>query len=166
MLFGSRQLWRPSSVWHPMVPPCCLGLARGWGANLVIVEKSAGVPRREPSTGDNDRAWRSWSDAVSSASPNHRSSEHDAQRCITKIRAAREYGRDWDDLCNVIEDRRCLMLRTPSPPWQSLSGDVAPVGKSRFRALAGPLSQVWWPNMFKTGNINRYDGSSNPEEFI
>jgi hypothetical protein len=30
----------------------------------------------------------------------------------------------------------------------------------------GPLRQVRWPDKFKIGNINRYDGSSNPEEFI
>jgi hypothetical protein len=30
----------------------------------------------------------------------------------------------------------------------------------------GPLRQVRWPDKFKTGNINRYNGSSNPEEFI
>jgi hypothetical protein len=30
----------------------------------------------------------------------------------------------------------------------------------------GPLRQVRWPDKFKTTNINRYDGSSNPEEFI
>jgi hypothetical protein len=40
------------------------------------------------------------------------------------------------------------------------------VGKSGFRALVGPLKHVWWPDKFKTGNIDRYDGSSNPEEFI
>jgi hypothetical protein len=27
-------------------------------ANLVVVEKSAGIPQREPSVGDNDRARR------------------------------------------------------------------------------------------------------------
>jgi hypothetical protein len=42
--------------------------------------------------------------------------------------------------------------------------DVA--GKSGFHALAGPLWQVRWPDKFKTGNIDRYDGSRNPEEFI
>jgi hypothetical protein len=26
--------------------------------------------------------------------------------------------------------------------------------------------QVRWPDKFKTGNIDRYDDSSNPEEFI
>jgi hypothetical protein len=40
------------------------------------------------------------------------------------------------------------------------------VGKSGFLALAGPLRQVRWPDKFKTSNIDRYDGSSNPEEFI
>jgi hypothetical protein len=38
--------------------------------------------------------------------------------------------------------------------------------RSGFCALAGPLRQVRWPDKFKTGNIDRYDGSSNPEEFI
>jgi hypothetical protein len=40
------------------------------------------------------------------------------------------------------------------------------VGKSGFRAMTGPLRQVWWPDRFKTGNIDRYDGSNNPEDFI
>jgi hypothetical protein len=40
------------------------------------------------------------------------------------------------------------------------------VGKSGFCALAGPLRQVRWSDKFKTGNIDKYDGSSNPEEFI
>jgi hypothetical protein len=30
----------------------------------------------------------------------------------------------------------------------------------------GPVKQVWWPDKFKTGNINWYNGSSNLEEFI
>jgi hypothetical protein len=30
----------------------------------------------------------------------------------------------------------------------------------------GLLRQVRWPDKFKTDIINRYDGSSNPEEFI
>jgi hypothetical protein len=47
-------------------------------ANLVITEKSTGVPRREPLVDDNDRARRARSEAASSASPNRRLSEHDA----------------------------------------------------------------------------------------
>jgi hypothetical protein len=85
-------------------------------ANIVIAEKPAGVPRREPSVSDNDRAMHARSEAVSSASPNCRLSEHDARRCITLNCVAQEYGRERDDLCNVIEDRRRLTLRTPSPP--------------------------------------------------
>jgi hypothetical protein len=40
------------------------------------------------------------------------------------------------------------------------------VGKIGLCALAGPLKQVRWPDKFKTGNIDKYDGCSNPEEFI
>jgi hypothetical protein len=44
--------------------------------------------------------------------------------------------------------------------------DVAPVGKSGFCALAGPLRHVRWPYKFKTSNINQYDVYNNFEEFI
>jgi hypothetical protein len=40
------------------------------------------------------------------------------------------------------------------------------MGRTGFCALAGPLRQVRCPDKFKTDNIDRYDGSSNPEEFI
>jgi hypothetical protein len=40
------------------------------------------------------------------------------------------------------------------------------MGRSGFCALAGPLWQVQWPDKFKIGNIDWYDGSSNLEEFI
>jgi hypothetical protein len=39
-------------------------------ANLVIIEKSASVPRREPSVGDNDRTRHARSEVASAASPN------------------------------------------------------------------------------------------------
>jgi hypothetical protein len=32
--------------------------------------------------------------------------------------------------------------------------------------LAGPLREVRWADKFKAGNIDRYDGSNNPEVFI
>jgi hypothetical protein len=32
--------------------------------------------------------------------------------------------------------------------------------------LTRPLREVQWPDKFKAGNIDRYDGFSNPEEFI
>jgi hypothetical protein len=113
---------------------------QGAGAsNLVVVEKSTGVPQREPSVGDNDRARRVRSEVASSASPNHRMFEHDARRCITQNHAGRECDRDQDDLRNVIEDWRRSRTRTPSPPQQYLAEDIAPVGKGGFRALEGPL---------------------------
>jgi hypothetical protein len=93
-------------------------------------------------------------------------SEHDAQWRITQNRAARKYGRERDDLYNIIEDRRSLRRRTPSSPRWSLTEDAAPMGRSGLCALAGPLRQVCWPDKFKTSNINRYDDFSNPEEFI
>jgi hypothetical protein len=84
--------------------------------NLVVAEKSAGVPRGEPSAGCNYRAGRARSEAASSASPKRHLSEHDARRRITQNHNAQEYGRNWNDLCNVIEDQRRIRYRTPSPP--------------------------------------------------
>jgi hypothetical protein len=81
-------------------------------------------------------------------------------------RNAREYDRNWNDLRNIIEDHRCIRDRTPSPPPRVLIRDVTPTGRSGFRVLAGPLREVRWPAKFKAGHIDRYDGSSNPEEFI
>jgi hypothetical protein len=77
-----------------------------------------------------------------------------------------EYGHDRDDLRNVIEDRRHIRGRIPTPSRRSLVDDVAIGGRSNFCALAGPLREVKWPDKFKAGNIDRYDGFSNPEEFI
>jgi hypothetical protein len=74
--------------------------------NLVIVEKLAGVPRGKPSAGRNNGAGRARSEAASSASPNRHLSKHDARRRITQNHNAREYGRNQNDLCNVIEDLR------------------------------------------------------------
>jgi hypothetical protein len=83
-------------------------------ANLVIMEKSVGVLWRELSVGDNDRAKHARSEVVSLASPNRRLSDHDAWRRITQNCTVQEYGRERDNLCNVIKDQRHLRLRTPS----------------------------------------------------
>jgi hypothetical protein len=77
-----------------------------------------------------------------------------------------EYGCDRDDLRNIIEDQKRLIARTPSPPPRSLVRDDTPPGRGSFHALAAPLRDVRWPNKLKTGHINKYDRSSNPEEFI
>jgi hypothetical protein len=135
-------------------------------ANLVAVEKSVGVPREEPSVGRNDRARRAQSEATSSASPRRHLSEHDVCRRITQNHSVQEYGRNRNDLRNVIEDRRCIRDRTPSPPPQVLTRDATPTGRSGFRALAGPLRELRWLAKFKAGHIDRYDGFNNPEKFI
>jgi hypothetical protein len=75
-------------------------------ANLVVAEKSTDVPRREPSGGHNDRVRRARSEVASSFSLNRRLAGNDVRRHITQNRNVREYGRDRDDLRNVIEDRR------------------------------------------------------------
>jgi hypothetical protein len=52
-------------------------------ANLVVAEKSTGIPRREPSGGHNDRARRARSEVTSSFSPNRRLAGNDARLRIT-----------------------------------------------------------------------------------
>jgi hypothetical protein len=147
-------------------PFALLAQQRAEAGNLVIAEKSAGVPRGEPSVDRNDRAGRARSEAASSASPRRHLSERNVRRRITQNRNAREYDRNQNDLHNVIEDRRCIRDRTPSPPPRILTRDVTPTGRSGFRALAGPLREVRCPAKFKAGHIDRYDDSNNPEEFI
>jgi hypothetical protein len=44
--------------------------------------------------------------------------------------------------------------------------DVTPTGRGGLRALAPSLRQVVWPEKFKAGHINKYDGSRNHKEFI
>jgi hypothetical protein len=72
---------------HRMTPdgsPLALLAQQGAEAvNLVVAEKSAGVPQGEPSVVHNNRAGRARSEAASSASPNRHLSEHDACRRIT-----------------------------------------------------------------------------------
>jgi hypothetical protein len=134
--------------------------------NLVVAEKSASEPRREPSAGHNDRARRVRSEVASSASPNRHLAENDARWRITQNHNTREYDCNRDDLCNVIEDQRRIRDRTSSPPQRFLARGVTPIGRSGFRALVGPLREVRWPTKFKAGHIDQYDGSSNPEKFI
>jgi hypothetical protein len=85
---------------------------------------------------------------------------------ITQNHNTWKYGRNRDDLRNVIEDRRCIRDRTSSPPQRFLARGVTPTGRSGFRALTGPLREVRWPAKFKAGHIDQYDGYNNPKEFI
>jgi hypothetical protein len=127
-------------------------------ANYVIVQRSADNPRGELSVGNRSN------DQV--ASGNRHLADNDAHRWITQNCQPQECGRDCDDLYNIIDDQMRLRVRSLTPPRCSLARDVTPSGRGDFRALALPLRQVIWPEKFKTGHINKYDGSSNPEEFI
>jgi hypothetical protein len=52
-------------------------------------------------------------------------------------------------------------------PSMVLTGAApTPSGRGMFHALAPKLRQVVWPDKFKHGPIDKYDGSSDPEEFI
>jgi hypothetical protein len=85
-------------------------------ANLIVAEKSASGPQREPSVGHNNQARHARSEVASSASPNQHLAKNDACRRITQNRNAQEYGHHRDDLRNVIEDQRRIRDRAPSPP--------------------------------------------------
>jgi hypothetical protein len=65
-------------------PPAFLAQQGAEAANLVVAEKSAGVPQGEPFVGRNDRAGRARSEAASSVSPRRHLSERDARRRITQ----------------------------------------------------------------------------------
>jgi hypothetical protein len=59
-----------------------------------------------------------------------------------------------------------LRARLPTPPQHSPARDVTPLGRGSFCAIGPSLRQVVWLEKFKAGHIDKYDGSSNPEEFI
>jgi hypothetical protein len=99
-----------------VLPHALLAQQGAEAANLIVAEKSADVPRGEPSAGCNDWAGSARSEAASSASPKQHLSEHDTHWRITQNCNAREYGRNRNDIRNVIEDRRRIRDRTPSPP--------------------------------------------------
>jgi hypothetical protein len=136
--------------------------------NVVAVEQSVGNHQAEPSIGSRSdgRARPAWSEAASSISGNKQLADNDARWRITQNRRLRECSRDRDDLRNIIEDRRCLKERSPTPTRHSLVRDATPIGRGGFHALALTLRQVVWPDKFRPGHIDKYDGSNNPEEFI
>jgi hypothetical protein len=97
-------------------PPALLAQQGAEAANLIVAEKSASGPQREPSAGHNDRARHAQSEVASSASPNRHLAENDVRRHITQNHNTRKYGHNWYGLHNIIEDRRRIWDRTSSPP--------------------------------------------------
>jgi hypothetical protein len=92
--------------------------------------------------------------------------DNDARWWITQNHRRREYSSDRDDLRNIIDNRRCNRARLPSPHWRSPVRVATPSRWGVFHTLAPGFRQVAWPNKFKPRPIDKYDGSSNPEEFI
>jgi hypothetical protein len=136
-------------------------------SQILVVEPSAGNHRGESSIGNRsiDQAKRTQSEEASSTSENRRLANSDTHRWITQNCRQCKYGHDLDDLCNIIDDR-CIRAMKSSPPQRSPVRAPTPLGRAAFRALAPELRQVAWPYKFNLGSIDKYDGSSNPEEFI
>jgi hypothetical protein len=113
-------------------------------ANVIVAQRSTGNTRGESSVGNqsNDRGKRARSETASSASGNHCLADNDARRRFTQNRHLRECDCDCKDLRNVIDDRRCLRVRSPTPPRHSPARDVTPSERGSFRALALPLREV------------------------
>jgi hypothetical protein len=136
--------------------------------NIATAAPTVGNHQGEPSGGNwsQDRAKRGRSEAAAAANGNRHLADNDTHRQITQNRRLREYGRDRDDLRNIIDDRRRNRARTLTPPRCSPEWAATPAGRGGFHALAPSLRQVNWPDKFKPESIDRYDGSSNPKEFI
>jgi hypothetical protein len=92
--------------------------------------------------------------------------DNDVWWWITQNRYLRECGHDRKDLHNIIDDRRRGRARSLTPPRCSPARDVTPIREGGFCALAPSLRQVVWSDNFKAGYNDKYDGSSNLEEFI
>jgi hypothetical protein len=67
------------------------------------------------------------------------SSRQQRAQWITQNCQLLECGRDREDLCNIIDDRRRHRVRSPTPPRRSSMRDITPSGRSSFRALAPSL---------------------------
>jgi hypothetical protein len=136
--------------------------------HVIATERSASNHRGEPSISNRTDGWRKCarSEVAALASGNRCLADNDVHQQITQNYRQREYCRDRDNLRNVIDDQRRLRARSPTPPRCSLARDDTPSGSGGFRALASSLRQIVWPEKFKPRHIGKYDGSSNPEEFI
>jgi hypothetical protein len=132
---------------------------------IVVAEPSTGYHRGEPSISNRsaDRTKHAQSEEASSSSGNICLGDNDERRWITQNLRQREYGHDLADLCNIIDDRRCLRTRTTSPPQRSPVRVRTPSGRGVFRVLAPGLNQVTWPDKLKSGPINKYDDPNNPK---
>jgi hypothetical protein len=86
--------------------------------HIIAAEWSACNHLGEPSIDNQsaNQAKRARSEEASSAIGNRSLADNDANRQITQNHRQREYGRDLDDLLNIIDDRRRDRARTSQPP--------------------------------------------------
>jgi hypothetical protein len=113
-----------------------------------------------------DQGKRVRSEATSLISGNCCLADNDAHRRITQNCYLLECDRDCEDLRNIIGDWRHLRVRSPTHPRRSPARDVTPSGRGGFCAMAPLFSQVVWLDKFKAGHIDKYNGFSNPKDFI
>jgi hypothetical protein len=132
---------------HEGSPLVVLAQQRAEVVNVIVAQRSGGNPRGEPSVGNrsNDREKRAQSEAASSTSGKCYLTDNNAHRRITQNRYLRACGRDHEDFRNIIDDRRRLRARSPTPPLCSPVRDVTPSGRGGFHALALSLRQVVRP---------------------
>jgi hypothetical protein len=137
-------------------------------SQIIVAKPSAGNHRGEPSVRNwsADRVKRAQSEEACSASRNRCLVDNDAHWRITQNHRQQEYDRDPANLRNVINDRRCLMAWTSSPPRCSPVQAPTPLGSDTFHALAPELKQVVWLDKFKPGPIDKYNCFGNRKEFI
>jgi hypothetical protein len=108
---------------------------------VIAAKRSARNHRGEPSAGNqyNGQVKRTQSEVASSANGNRHLTNNDSRLWITQNCWMREYGRDRDDLRNIIDDRRHLRGRSLTPSQCSPVRDATPLGRGGFCALASHL---------------------------
>jgi hypothetical protein len=127
---------------HDGSPLALLAQQGAEATNIIVAEKSTGVPRGEPFVGRNNRAGRARSEAASSASPKRHLSKHNA--CHRRSEWPPQHHR---------RSEAYLRQNTKSTIVSPNKG-VTPTGRTGFRALAGPLREVRSSAKFKAGHID------------
>jgi hypothetical protein len=100
--------------------------------HVIAAERLADNHRGEPyiSNRSDGRAKQAQSEAPTTASGNRHLGDNDARWRITQNYWQREYDHDRDDLCNIIDDRRHLRARSPTPLRRSPTRDVTTSGSA------------------------------------
>jgi hypothetical protein len=155
-------------------------LAQQWpeAANLIVAEKSAGVPQRKPSVSHNDRVRRARSEAASSASPNRYLAENDRRQRIIQNRQRIHFysfevryvprldNRDADHLALIASSRvpilSYIIIEKLTKP---LVKAVEPLREADLMIIDGAEQQpeIDWMSSIKTYLDNQPISNSNAE---